>query len=173
MNRLLHLIRYDWALHAVLLLTNGLPDNVIFLRLRGGLARWFFGQCGRDLRLGRNLSFYNPSQINLGSRVHIAYGTCFIADAPIQVGDEVSFGPYCVVVSSNHVRRDGSFRDAEPARAPISIGRGAWLGAHVTITAGSTIGSGTAIGANAVVTGALPDNVLAAGLPARVVKRYE
>ncbi|MCO5259133.1 MAG: hypothetical protein M9916_03230 [Crocinitomicaceae bacterium] len=57
MTNLIRLLRYDWPLHFVLLLTNWLPDNVVFLRLRGYLAHFFFLSCGKNLRLGRNLTF--------------------------------------------------------------------------------------------------------------------
>ena len=84
------LLRYEWPLHVVLLLTNWLPDNVIFLRLRGLLASFFLGECGDDLRLGRNVTFYNPSKIRIGSHVYLAYGClCLAGDQPISIGDEV------------------------------------------------------------------------------------
>lgn len=173
MTGLKRLLRYDWPLHFVLLLTNWLPDNVIFLRLRGGLARLFLGCCGRNLRLGRNVTFYNPAAIQLGRDVYVAQGTWFMAGETITVGDEVLFGPYCVVVSSNHSRVNGSFRFGPAMREPIKIGRGCWFGAHVTVTAGSSVGDGVLVAANSVVAGVIPGGHLAAGLPARVIKALD
>jgi maltose O-acetyltransferase len=170
MKGLKRLVRYDWPLHFVLLLTNWLPDNVIFLRLRGWLARPFLGRCGYNLRLGRNVTFYNPSAISLGRDVYVAQGTWFMAGETITVADEVLFGPYCVIVSSNHSRVNGSFRFGPAQREPISIGRGCWFGAHVTVAAGSTVGDGVLVAANSVVTGEIPADHLAAGLPARVIR---
>src|SRR5215469_4640763 len=161
MNKSNRLLRYDWPLHLVLLLTNWLPDNVIFLRLRGALASPFFGACGKNLRLGRNLTFYNPSQMRLGSNIYIAYGCWFMSGGQIEIGDEVLFGPYCVVVASNHTRKDGSFRYGPTQDAPICIERGAWIAAQVAITAGSVVGHGTLVAAHAVVTGTLPPDVMA------------
>ena len=165
-------IRHDWPMHFVLLLTNWLPDNIAFLRLRGFLAGCFLGSCGRNLRLGRNICFYNPASVRLGNDVYIAYGCWFSAGEVIEIGDEVMFGPYCVVVSSIHTREGGSFRSGSGKGAPTRIGAGAWLAAHVTVSAGSRVGQGTAVGANSVVLGQLPDNVLAAGAPARVVRTF-
>jgi acetyltransferase-like isoleucine patch superfamily enzyme len=164
-------LRYDWPLHLVLTLTGWLPDNTMVLRLRGCLARPFLGRCGTDLRLGRTVTFYNPAQIYLGSKIYIAYGCWFMAGGRIEVGDEVMFGPYCVVVSSDHSRRNRSFRYGTHRLQPIKIGRGAWLGAHVTITAGSEVGAGSLVAAGSVVHGVLPQDVLAAGQPAIVKKR--
>lgn len=173
MKGLLRLLRYDWPLHFALLLTNWLPDNVVFLRLRGALARPFMGRCGSNLRLGRHVTFYNPSAIRIGRDVYVALGTWFMAGAPIEVGDEVLFGPYCAVVSSNHTRREGSYRFGPSQQLPITIGRGCWFGAHVTVTAGSKIGNGCLLAANSVVGGTVEDNWMAGGVPAKPVKALE
>lgn len=170
MHKLYRLFRYDLPTHFALLLTNWLPDNVIFLRLRGWLVSHFLGGCGSNLRLGRNITFYNPSRIKIGSDVYIAYGCWFMAGEQITVEDQVLFGPYCVVVSSDHARSELSFRYGKPKLRPIYIGRGAWVAAHVTVTAGVSIGSGSLIAANSVARGEIPPNVLAAGQPVRVVK---
>jgi acetyltransferase-like isoleucine patch superfamily enzyme len=171
-DKLSRLLRYDWPLHFVLLLTNWLPDNVVFLRWRGAVASPFLRSCGRRLKLGRDVTFYNPSQIHLGQDVYVAKGTWFMAGEDIRVGDEVLIGPYCVLVSSSHTRFNGSFRFGAPERAPVTIGRGCWLAAHVVVTAGATIGQGTLVAAQGVVTGELPCNVLAGGQPATVLKHY-
>lgn len=170
MNKLRRLIRYDWPAHFVLLLTNWLPDNTVFLQLRGFMISPFLGACGRNLRLGRNITFYNPSRVRFGSNVYVAFGCWFMAGEDIQIEDEVLFGPYCVIASSTHSRTDGSFRYGSPMQVAIHIGRGSWLGAHVVVTGGSRIGAGTLVGAGAVVTGDLEDNVLAVGLPAKAIR---
>lgn len=172
-EKLKRLLRYDWPLHFSLLLTNWLPDNVVFLRFRGWLAGHFLGSCGKNLRIGRNITFYNPANISIGSNVYIAYGCWFMSGERITIEDEVIFGPYCVVVSSNHSRAQKSFRYGTPALDPIRIERGAWIAAHVTLTAGASVGRGVLIAANSVVRGDIPDNVLAAGQPAKVVKHYD
>jgi acetyltransferase-like isoleucine patch superfamily enzyme len=170
MHSLLRCLRYDWPLHFVLLLTNWLPDNVIFLRIRGWLAHWFVRKSGDDLRLARNITFYNPSSISLGSHVYIAYGCVLLCVENIFIDDEVMLGPYCVVVSGNHVRYAGSFRYGPDQLIPIRIGAGAWLGAHVVVTAGAQIGQGTLIAAGAVVNGEIPSDCMAGGMPARIIK---
>ncbi|MBE8955352.1 MAG: sugar O-acetyltransferase, partial [Quinella sp. 2Q5] len=54
---------------------------------------------------------------------------------------------------------------------PIVIGDDVWIGGDVTILPGVKIGSGCVIGAKSLVTKDIPDNVLALGNPAQVVKR--
>lgn len=166
----LRLFRYEWPLHLSLLLTNWLPDNVVFYRLRGRIARCFLGSCGADLRIGRNIFIHNPKNLHLGSHVFMAYGACLLGNAEIFLGDEVMLGPYCVISSGNHTRQDGSFRYGPPDARPIRVGNGSWIGAHATLTAGVTIGEGSVIAAGAVVTRDIPSNVVAGGVPAKVIK---
>lgn len=171
MKRLIHYLRYDWPLHLIMLLTNLLPNNVIFFRLRGFLARPFFGSCGPNLRLGRNITFYNASSIKLGSYVYAAIGCVFLAEGAIIVGDEVLFGPYVVLSAANHTKVHDSYRFGPVETPPIRIGSGTWIGAHTTILGGANIGKGCVIGSNAAVTqGTIPDNTFAAGVPALVRK---
>ena len=164
-------LRYEIPLHIVLIITNLLPDNVIFLRLRGFLVRPFLGTCGSNFRIGRNITFYNPINIHIGSDVYIAYGCWFMASEEIRIADSILFGPYCVVVSSNHTKKDGSYRFGIPQTAPIKIGFGSWIGAKAVITAGTNIGNGVLVAAAAVVKGDIPDSVVIGGIPACIIKR--
>lgn len=169
MKKLWHYLRYDWPLHFMLLFTNWLPDNVFFLRVRGALIRPFFGKCGHDLRVGRNVQFHNPELIDLGDHVYIAYGCSIMANDRIIIENEVMLSPYCVVVSGNHSSSNGSYRYGPAKISPIVIGRGSWIASHVVVTAGCTIGENCLIAANAVVTHDIPANVVAGGIPARII----
>lgn len=166
-------LRHNLPVHFVLLLTNWLPDNVVFLRLRGALVRPFLGSCGANLRLGRGITFYQAGNIHIGRDVYIALGCWLNGDERIDIGDEVLIGPYCCLVTSDHVRVNGSFRFGETRKAPIRIKRGAWIAAHVTITAGTTVGEGTLVAASAVTRGEIPDHVMAGGQPAVVIRTFD
>lgn len=170
MRGLIRSLRYDWPLHFILLLTNWLPDNVAFIRFRGVLARPFFKSCGSRLGIGRNVTFYNPSKIVIGNSVYIAFGSWFSGGYGITIEDEVLFGPYSVVATSDHTMMDGSYRFGKPNGAPVVIGRGSWLGAHVTILKGVYVGRGCLVAANSVVTGSVAPFSVVGGVPGRVIK---
>lgn len=173
LDRLRRCIRHDWPTHFFLVFTNWLPDNGPFLRLRGMLVSPFLGSAGRNLRLARNVVIYNPACLHVGNDVYIAHGCWFGAITDIFIEDEVIFGPYCVVISSNHTRMNGSYRYGDVQVDAIKVKRGAWIAAHTVITAGSEIGSGTLVAANSVVVGKLPDHVLVAGSPAKVKRQHD
>jgi acetyltransferase-like isoleucine patch superfamily enzyme len=173
MNKIKRLIRHDLPLHFVLLFTNWLPDNVFFIRLRGRLASPFFKSCGKRLGIGRNVTFYNPSQICIGNDVYIAQGCWFSASELITIEDEVLFGPYNIIASSNHTRFKESFRFGPPRKKTVRFKKGCWMAGHCTTTAGSTIGEGTLVSANSVVIGILEDHSHYAGQPAVLKKIFD
>lgn len=164
-------LRYDWPLHVVRLVCSVLPDNVVFIRFRGFLYGLFLRSCGPRFGVGRNVVFYNPGNISIGSDVYIAQGTWISASQGVSIGDEVLFGPYVIVATTNHTKVDGSYRFGPPEGGEVVIKKGSWIGAHTTIGAGVTIGSGTAIGANSFVNKDIPNDVVAGGIPAKVVRK--
>lgn len=172
MNKFYRLFRYDWPMHFLLLFTNWLPDNVVFLRFRGKLISPFFRKCGKNLRVGRNNIFYDSSHMTIGDNVYIAAGNWFNASGGIKIGSEVMFGPKSLIVTSNHTRKNGSFRYGNSEIKPIEIGFGTWIGGNCAILAGASIGCGCLVGANSVVIGDIPDNSFCAGNPAIIKKTY-
>ena len=56
---------------------------------------------------------------------------------------------------------------------PVKIGSKVWIGANVTILPGVTIGENAIVGTGSIVTKDIPDNAVAVGNPARVVKMIE
>jgi maltose O-acetyltransferase len=171
MHKLHRLLRYDLPLHLVLSLTNILPDNTPFLVLRGWLAGFFLGSCKAHFELGRNVVFYNPSQVHVGENVYIAYGCVLLAIGDITLGNEVMLAQYVVLSAANHQRRKDSYRFGDAEILPISIGAGSWVGAHSTILPGAHIGSGSLVASNAAVkSGVYPQGALLAGVPAQVKK---
>lgn len=172
--KLYRLLRYDWPLHFVLLFTNWLPDNVLFIRFRGFLSRPFFYKCGKNLGLGRDLTFYNPSKIILGNDVYIAKGCWFFGYDQIYVGNETIFGPYVVVVTANHSFSNGSYKRGPVINIkPVIFGNGVWISAHSTILPGANIADGSLIAANSVFGGSTTSGSVYGGVPARKIKEIE
>lgn len=159
----------DIPLWFVGLLTNWMPDNPVICRLRGILARPFLGRCGRNLQIGTQVRFLSASGITIGDDVYVAAGCWLSGAGGLDIGNEVMFGPYCIIVTGVHQMKNGSARFGRSYVAPVSIGAGSWLAAHAVVTAGARVGKGCMVGANAVVTKDMPDNSFIGGIPARVI----
>ena len=136
------------------------------------MARPFFKKCGEGLGLGRNVYFYDSSLIEIGSDVYIAYGSWF--NGNIKIGDEVLFGPYCVLASETHTRSKGkSFRFGGNKPGAIIVGSGSWLGAHSIITGTCNLGAGSILAANSTLLKSSEVNAIYAGSPAKKIKNLE
>ena len=93
-------------------------------------------------------------------------GTVIGAARRIVIGRNVRCGANTLITDTDWHAED----PRTGADAPVEIGDNAWLGMNVTVLKGVTIGPGTLVGAGSVVTRSLPAGVVAAGVPARVVK---
>ena len=119
----------------------------------------------------------SPFMVDYGYNIYLGAGTflnhnCYLMDcAAIRFGKKVFVGPNCNFYTAIHpfdiVKRAKGLETCKP----IVVGDDVWIGGDVTILPGVTIGSGSVIGAKSLVTRDIPDNVLAVGNPARVVKR--
>lgn len=145
-----------------------LPPYGSALDLRGRLASRFLRDAGERLRISSRVNIYDPQNVSVGSHVYIGYST-YLGAGRIILEDEITVGPFCAIASGNHTRRNRSFRYGPYQYGEIIIGRGTWLGAHVTVTSGVTIGQGCLIAAGSVVTKDVPDDSIVGGVPGRVI----
>jgi len=174
MSKLIRLLRYDWPLHFILIFSNWMPDNVAFLRFRGWLASPFFKSCGKSLRIGRDVTFFNPSNISIGDKVYIAKGGWLLAIEEIRLDSEVLLGPYVQIVTANHSFEKGAYRNGPVVnRVAVVIGAGSWLSGHCTVLPGSNLGKGVLIAANSVFKGNAQDGDVFGGVPAKKIKSID
>jgi len=120
-------------------------------------------------------------RIILGRNVVISTWGHIAATHYVEIGNEVLIGSRVIITDHNHGQYSGThsspdlpprFRTLDSDKEVI-IGRNVWLGDGVVVTPGARIGEGSVIGANSVVTGTIPPFTLAAGVPARPLKRYD
>ncbi len=115
----------------------------------------------------------------LGENFYANFNLTVLDCAPVKVGCNVFVGPNCSLVTPVHpllsrersarTMADGSAFVPEYAK-PIVIGDNCWLASNVTVCGGAVIGDGCVIAAGSVVTGAIPPNSLAGGVPCRVIR---
>ena len=165
-----------------------------YFRMIGGVCGKnviFQGKCefwkdyGSRMVIGDNCSFNSKSRFNhigmnhrcilstmdpgaeliIGNNVGVSAAS-ITAFKSVRIGNNVRIGANCVIM-------DGDFHLDDPrvgAPKPVVIGDNVWLGYGVIVQKGVTIGENSVIGMNSVVTHDIPANVMAAGMPAKVIK---
>jgi acetyltransferase-like isoleucine patch superfamily enzyme len=171
---------------------NALPWNRLRihweLMRRGAFARWpLEGNVLEALREGRlevgEGTLFEPgvwitapggARVRIGAGTFLNKGVMVAAHELVEIGDHCMLANGCFVTDANH-----RFEDLErpitwqgfTSRGPTRVGANTWLGANVVVTSGVTIGERCVIGANSVVTADIEAFSVAAGAPARVLRR--
>ena len=136
------------------------PDNARRAELLG------FG--GRDVLVAPRAIIRVRDKEKIGRNIFI--GLYSYVNGPVTIEDDVLIGPHCAITAGHHkfdpatqsfsARTEGDYDNS------VVIGKGSWLAAGVTVTAGVRIGKANLICANAVVTKNTPDYAIMAGVPA-------
>lgn len=165
-------MRLFWWLYfrIMMTLTSFLPDLTPILKLRGWLIRPCFQKCGKGLMITHNVHIGETTSVSLGENVYLAHGVWISGKGGVTIGNHVGIGPYSVIVSVDHMRNADGYQHDLIRSAPIAIDDGAWIGAHVVILRGVTIGRGSVVAAGAVVQRKIPDDCIAVGVPARAAR---
>lgn len=148
---------------------------------------------GRDVELSCRAGL---ARMEIGRWAHFGDGTAVRChEGSLRIGDKVVFGRHDTVncwldveIGASTLVADWIYlcdfdhgtgdltrpiKDQGIVKTPVRIGPDCWLGAKVTVLRGTRVGRGSVLGANAVVRGDVPENSIAAGIPARVVRHRE
>jgi len=103
----------------------------------------------------------NPENLILGKKTDIGSFTYINAKYGVEIQEEVQIGSHCSIYSISTI---------DDKQAKVTIKKNARIGTHSTIMPGVTVGENTIIGAHSFVNKDIPDNVIAYGVPVKVVK---
>ncbi len=117
----------------------------------------FYTDCGKNLKIGKNVFF------NSGVKIQDQGG--------VTIEDGALIGHNVVIATLDHSLDPNHRGNMIPA--PIHIGKNVWIGANATICKGVTIGDGAVIAAGAVVTTDVPKNSVFGGVPAKLIKKIQ
>lgn len=106
-----------------------------------------------------------PASIQIGDNCGFS-GTVVGAFLSVKIGNNVKCGANTLITDSDWHPEDS--RSGNPR--PVIIEDNVWIGVNTTVLKGAHIGANTVIGANSVVTGRIPANVIAAGNPCKVIR---
>ncbi|GAB2919575.1 DapH/DapD/GlmU-related protein [Streptomyces heilongjiangensis] len=125
---------------------------------------------GDEASVGYGGTTASSAHVSIGSRVTIGQHSILNANLPITIGDNVGTGSYLSIWTHGYHFGHGPLDGFETAYAPVTIEDNVWLGFHITLLPGVSVGRNSIVAAGAVVARSLPENVLAAGVPAKVKK---
>jgi acetyltransferase-like isoleucine patch superfamily enzyme len=173
---------------------NSLPWNRFaihreFMR-REAFARWpVQGNVLEALREGRLeigphtllepnvwITLPGSARVRIGQGTFLNMGVMVAAERLVEIGEHCMLANGCFVSDASH-RYDDPEKPITwqgfDSKGPTRIGDNCWLGANVVVTSGVTIGERCVIGANSVVTKDIEPFTIAAGSPARVLRKVE
>lgn len=128
-------------------------------------------------KTGKRFLIEQPFLCDYGYNIEIgenfyANVNCVILDgAKVKFGDNVFIAPNCGFYTAGHPFDVEQRNDGLEYARPITVGNNVWIGAHVCVLPGVTIGDGCVIGAGSVVNKDIPAGTLAAGNPCRVIRQ--
>jgi acetyltransferase-like isoleucine patch superfamily enzyme len=113
--------------------------------------------------------------VDIGRSCSIGRGSHIVGHQSIEIGNDVFTGPYVYITDQNHCYGDLDMPIGRqwPENKPVVIGDGCWIGTGAIILPGTRLGRNVAVAGGAVVRGEFPDHCVVAGVPAKIVRRYD
>jgi maltose O-acetyltransferase len=138
--------------------------------LRDDLLKELLGEVGEGVVVRPAFRCDYGIHIAIGAGTFVNYDCVLLDVAPIRLGAACQLAPRVQLLTAEHPVDPGPRRAGWESGAPIAIGDNVWLGGGAVVCPGVAIGDDTVVGAGAVVTRDLPAGVVAAGVPARVLR---
>jgi len=131
---------------------------------------------GTLLEPGCWLTLGPHARIEIGEGCFLNRNTMIAAYERVTIGDHTMLANGCFVGDASHRFDDASTPitwQGFTSKGPVEIGDNCWLGVNCAVTTGAVIGSRCVVGANSVVNADLPAFTIAAGAPAKPIRRIE
>jgi len=151
-----------------------LLPNTRFFELKSILLRWCGAEIGENVKIASSARFLTVGKLFVGNNVWIGHECLVIGGAAdVYIGANCDIGPRVSLITGTHklAHIDGKAA-VKGYSEPIRLQDGVWIGACVTILGGVTIGKCSMVAAGSLVRENVPERVIVAGIPARVVKDF-
>ena len=150
---------------------NQLPPSC--MEERKQLLGELLGKTGKNFLIEQPFYCDYGYNISLGENFYSNVNCVILDGAPVTFGDNVFVAPNCGFYTAGHPLDACQRNQGLEYARPITIGHNVWIGAHVSVLPGVSIGDNCVIGAGSVVNKDIPANSLAAGNPCKVIRELE
>lgn len=134
------------------------------------LLREIMGSTGESCWIEPPLRVAYGTHIHIGNNFYANFNLTVVDDATVTIGDNVMMAPNVTLATAGHPIDPEIRATGQQFSLPIVIEDNVWLGTGVIVNPGVTIGRNSVIGAGSVVTKSVPADVVAAGVPCRVIR---
>lgn len=141
------------------------------MELRRQILGQLLKKVGKNVWIEPDFKCEFGKNITLGDNVYINFGCVVLDCAEVTIGAHALLGPNIGLYPVNHAADAEERMHGCCSGKPIRIGRNVWLGGDVKVLAGVTIGDNAIIGTGSIVTKDVPPDVVAAGVPCRVIRK--
>lgn len=137
---------------------------------RAELLEQLFGSVGENCWVEPPVHVAYGSHTHVGKNFYANFNFIVVDDATVTIGDNVMVAPNVTISTAGHPIDPEIRITGQQFSLPVTIEDNVWLGTGVIINPGVMIGRNSVIGAGSVVTKSIPPNVVAAGVPCRVLR---
>ncbi len=148
---------------------NGLRPSMV--DEQRAILRGLFGSCGQNIIVNQPFRCDFGCNIHVGENFFANFNLTVLDEAKVRIGNNAFIGPNVSIYTACHPLDAPTRNTFAEWAEPVTIGDNVWIGGSVTILPGVTIGDNVVIGAGSVVCRDLPSDCVAAGNPAKVIKR--
>ena len=134
------------------------------------LLKNILGKTGENVHINAPFHCDYGYNIEVGENFFANYNLIILDVAKVKIGDNAQIAPNVSIYTAGHPIHPDSRNSGYEYGIDVTIGDNVWIGGNACIMPGVTIGNNVVIGAGSVVTKDLPDNVIAAGNPCRIIR---
>ncbi|MCD8196154.1 MAG: sugar O-acetyltransferase [Lachnospiraceae bacterium] len=134
------------------------------------LLKDLFGKTGEDLWIEPPFHCDYGWNIEVGENLFANYNLTILDVGRVTIGKNAQIAPNVSIYTAGHPLHPDSRNSGYEYGIPVTIGDNVWIGGGAIILPGVTIGDNVVIGAGSVVGKDIPDNMIAAGNPCRIIR---
>lgn len=139
---------------------------------RKNIIRNLFGSTGNNFLIEPDFKCDYGYNISIGENFYSNFNCIMLDVCPIKIGDNCFIAPNVSIFTATHPI-DPIERLTKEYGKPVTIGNNVWIGGGSIINPGVNIGNNVVVGSGSVVTKDIPDNVVVAGNPAKIIKNID